>query len=258
MTQTNGPNESGTVDVPDSSMPLADILRILSLGGRLTLRVGSPPSTTTLTASSNPGPLLTAVPGLISVTTSSPGANTTVPLTGPPNGTGPSTASSTSSNAVPNGADLADPSVAAGGGGVPQVTPPVVLSLTSSGVDAAGAGVSLAMATAVPVGPSLPCGSCLAAGCRPPLPPSSTISISDSESDESEDEDEPGEEDLTDVSIRWYCVTTGRRVGVIPHWEDVSPYVTGVSRACFRRHRTRALAHAAFARAMQAGTVHIV
>ncbi|SJL18446.1 uncharacterized protein ARMOST_22035 [Armillaria ostoyae] len=56
----------------------------------------------------------------------------------------------------------------------------------------------------------------------------------------------------------WYVVSKGRSVGVFRGWQTVSNLVTGVGRACFFRHGTRAAAEAAFNEALAAGAVEIL
>ncbi|KAG6825486.1 hypothetical protein H0H92_003579, partial [Tricholoma furcatifolium] len=61
-----------------------------------------------------------------------------------------------------------------------------------------------------------------------------------------------------DPRTRWYCVTRGTAIGVIPHWDNVGPHVQGVSNASFARYPSRALAEQAFARAVLAGNVMLL
>ncbi|SJL13948.1 uncharacterized protein ARMOST_17399 [Armillaria ostoyae] len=56
----------------------------------------------------------------------------------------------------------------------------------------------------------------------------------------------------------WYVVSKGRSVGVFKGWQNVSSLVTGVGRACFFRHPSRALALAAFNEALANGSVEIL
>ncbi|KIM37571.1 hypothetical protein M413DRAFT_13267 [Hebeloma cylindrosporum] len=63
----------------------------------------------------------------------------------------------------------------------------------------------------------------------------------------------------TDTTVRWYTVTVGLRVGVFPHWGNVSPYVSGVKGgACFTRYSTKAEADAAFFLAVRGGKVRVI
>ncbi|KAG6825917.1 hypothetical protein H0H92_001859, partial [Tricholoma furcatifolium] len=61
-----------------------------------------------------------------------------------------------------------------------------------------------------------------------------------------------------DPRTRWYCVTRGTAIGVIPHWENVGPHVQGVSNASYARYPSRALAEEAFARAVLRGNVMLL
>ncbi|KAG6870807.1 hypothetical protein C0992_012398 [Termitomyces sp. T32_za158] len=61
-----------------------------------------------------------------------------------------------------------------------------------------------------------------------------------------------------DPSIRWYCVTQGRAVGVFAHWVTVAPMVVGVRGACYSRFASCTQALTAFARARAAGAIRRV
>ncbi|KAF6747225.1 hypothetical protein DFP72DRAFT_1175067 [Ephemerocybe angulata] len=56
----------------------------------------------------------------------------------------------------------------------------------------------------------------------------------------------------------WYCVTVGSEVGVFNGWHLVQPLVSGVSGACYKRHKSESDAHAAFDAALERGHVHTV
>ncbi|EIN09251.1 hypothetical protein PUNSTDRAFT_134414 [Punctularia strigosozonata HHB-11173 SS5] len=56
----------------------------------------------------------------------------------------------------------------------------------------------------------------------------------------------------------WYSVVRGKAVGVFAMWETVSPLVTGVSGAIYRRHSSRQAAEQAFETALQAGNVAVI
>ncbi|RDB15506.1 hypothetical protein Hypma_004163 [Hypsizygus marmoreus] len=148
MTQQNATaKEDGASDAP-SSMTLAQLLHALTLGGRLTLRVGDPPSATTLTATTTPGAPIT-----------------TGPLAGPPSGPPPTASGSTTTS---------------GGGGTATAVasaPPAVASLLN--VKAAAQAAAPLSAPGAPV--VVPCESCSAAGCLPPARLPSPIDISDGE-----------------------------------------------------------------------------
>ncbi|KAF9064825.1 hypothetical protein BDP27DRAFT_1425411 [Rhodocollybia butyracea] len=57
---------------------------------------------------------------------------------------------------------------------------------------------------------------------------------------------------------RYYVVTKGLKVGVFEQWSEVSPLVTGVSRACSFRAATRTDAEVAFNDAIRDGVVEIL
>ncbi|KAK0466894.1 uncharacterized protein EV420DRAFT_1474312 [Desarmillaria tabescens] len=56
----------------------------------------------------------------------------------------------------------------------------------------------------------------------------------------------------------WYTITKGRAIGVYSGWQNVTPLVTGVGRACFFRYPTQAAAQAAFDEAVCTGVVEIL
>ncbi|KAF8151297.1 hypothetical protein B0H34DRAFT_709443 [Crassisporium funariophilum] len=199
----------------------------------LTLCVGDPVSTTTLTAT--PGPLAPSPVDLLAPT---------IAISGGGGGVDTSLAPS-----------LVVTSTASGGGGM------VATAVAAQAIPTVSAASKAAF----------PCVSCAAAGCVAPAPlasvsvaatvedrpgtsvpmsenPHSPINVSDTESIDAEE----------DPTVRWYAVTRGRHVGVFCHWHSVAPLVVSVSGACYSRYSTRNLAIAAFACALNAGAVSTI
>ncbi|PBK62774.1 hypothetical protein ARMSODRAFT_1024546 [Armillaria solidipes] len=56
----------------------------------------------------------------------------------------------------------------------------------------------------------------------------------------------------------WYIVSKGRAVGVFRGWQNVTPLVTGISRACYFCCPTQAATQAAFNEAIIGGSVEVL
>ncbi|KAK0462328.1 uncharacterized protein EV420DRAFT_1639543 [Desarmillaria tabescens] len=56
----------------------------------------------------------------------------------------------------------------------------------------------------------------------------------------------------------WYAVSKGLAVGVFQGWQNVSPLVTGVCRACYFHHSSQAATQEAFNQAVMTTTVEIL
>ncbi|KAK0437743.1 uncharacterized protein EV420DRAFT_1651723 [Desarmillaria tabescens] len=56
----------------------------------------------------------------------------------------------------------------------------------------------------------------------------------------------------------WYAVSKGLAVGVFQGWQNISPLVTGVCRACYFHHSSQAAAQEAFNQAVATATVEIL
>ncbi|KAF4616640.1 hypothetical protein D9613_008309 [Agrocybe pediades] len=60
------------------------------------------------------------------------------------------------------------------------------------------------------------------------------------------------------ASETWYTVIAGRSPGVYKDWSIVHPLVMGVSRACFKKHKSEAEARSVFAEAAASGVVRVL
>ncbi|KAF9555792.1 hypothetical protein CPC08DRAFT_765698 [Agrocybe pediades] len=63
---------------------------------------------------------------------------------------------------------------------------------------------------------------------------------------------------LRPSSDSWYTVIAGRCPGVYKNWAVVYPLVTGVSKACFKKHKSEEEARQVFAEATAAGVVRSI
>ncbi|KAF9553598.1 hypothetical protein CPC08DRAFT_767407 [Agrocybe pediades] len=63
---------------------------------------------------------------------------------------------------------------------------------------------------------------------------------------------------LRPSSESWYTVIAGRTPGVYKNWAVVYPLVTGVSKACFKKHKSEEEAREVFAEAVAAGVVRAI
>ncbi|SJL12492.1 uncharacterized protein ARMOST_15919 [Armillaria ostoyae] len=68
----------------------------------------------------------------------------------------------------------------------------------------------------------------------------------------------PGPSTVSASDGSWYTVSKGLAVGVFRGWQNVSPLVTGVGRACYFRHSSQAAAQEAFNQAVATGAVEVL
>ncbi|KAF6745169.1 hypothetical protein DFP72DRAFT_856717 [Ephemerocybe angulata] len=60
------------------------------------------------------------------------------------------------------------------------------------------------------------------------------------------------------ATTSFYCVTVGTQVGIFNDWHIVQPLVSGISGACYKKHKSESEANTAFEAARQLGLVHTV
>ncbi|KAG6809669.1 hypothetical protein H0H92_015234 [Tricholoma furcatifolium] len=230
---------------PSTAAPLTllEILTLLQIGGHLRM------TSETLTASPSPlqqDPLAYLLNRLAIDTASPQAADATASAeAAPADETAP--AAPDSVEAPP----AAVPAVAAQAASQVTDTP----SVATPPAPALAAPPSVAPSVpAAPLAPSVPAAAASAAAI--PVP-AQTAPAGPPDSDSESDEEGAILVDH-DPRTRWYCVTRGTAIGVIPHWENVGPHVQGVSNASFARYPSRALAEEAFARAVLRGNVMLL